>query len=351
MFQVDFGNNVKEARKAMAFSQEQLSSLTGIERGQISKIESGLVNVTLGTIEKLSNALRITPQKLIPDISFTPDNREMRPFVKWAGGKTQILSKIKALLPDKWNRYYEPFIGGGALLFSIAPNDFVINDMNDELISAYRCFCNDTSFSRFIGELKKHEQSHSEEYYLKIRAMDREPGFNLYPTYIRAARMVYLNKACFNGLYRVNSRGFFNVPSGKKKTVNTYSEENVNAIHKYFQTSKVVILQGDYSKAVSSARNGDFVYFDPPFDTFEKKKNGFTSYTESGFGRQQQKELADVYKVLSEKGVKCMLSNHNTALINELYKNFNIHVITAKRMINSDANGRGDVEEVLITNY
>lgn len=350
MLQVDFGNNVKEARKAMAFSQEQLSSLTGIERGQISKIESGLINVTLETIEKLSTALQITPQKLVPDVSFTLE-KEMRPFVKWAGGKTQILGKIKALLPERWNRYYEPFIGGGALLFSIAPNDFVINDMNGELISVYRCFCDDSLFSQFIEELKKHDLNHSEEYYLKIRAMDREPNFASYPVYVRAARMVYLNKACFNGLYRVNSKGFFNVPSGKKITVNAYNEGNANAIHKYFKTSKATILQGDYSKAVSSAQTGDFVYFDPPYDTFKEKDNGFTSYTEDGFGRQQQRELADVYKDLSKRGVKCMLSNHNTVLINELYKGFNIHVITAKRMINSDANGRGDVEEVLVTNY
>lgn len=350
MLQVDFGNNVKEARRAMAFSQEQLSALTGIERGQISKIESGLVNVTLETIEKLSTALQITPQKLVPDISFTLE-KEMHPFVKWAGGKTQILEKIKALLPDKWNRYYEPFIGGGALLFSIAPNDFVINDMNDELISVYRCFCEEDLFIRLIEELNKHDKNHSEEYYLKIRAMDRESSFSSCPIYVRAARMVYLNKACFNGLYRVNSNGFFNVPSGKKKTVNAYSEVNVKAIRKYFATSKAVILQGDYSNAVSSAQSGDFVYFDPPYDTFDEKDNGFTSYTENGFGKQQQRELADVYKGLSGKGVKCMLSNHNTGLINELYKDFNIHVITAKRMINSDANGRGNVEEVLVTNY
>jgi DNA adenine methylase len=350
MLQIDFGNNVKEARKNMDFSQEQLSLITGIERGQISKIESGQINVTLETIERLSNALKVTPKNLIPDVLFS-FKEKMHPFVKWAGGKTQILTKIKSLLPKEWNRYFEPFVGGGALLFSLAPDDFVINDMNEDLISVFRCLCDDKLFIQFMEELKTHEKKHSEKYYLKIRGMDREPTFSSLPLYKRAARMVYLNKACFNGLYRVNSSGFFNVPSGKKKNVKTFDEDNINTIHRYFQNSKLVILNEDYSKAVAEAKAHDFVYFDPPFDTFEEKDNGFTSYTENGFGRDEQRRLASVYKDLTDRGVLCTLSNHNTSLINDLYKDYHIHVVPAKRMINSKGSGRGNVEEVLITNY
>ncbi len=274
----------------------------------------------------------------------------MHPFVKWAGGKTQILEKIEELMPKKYNRYFEPFVGGGALLFDIAPKDFVINDFNNELIQAYKCFTDETDYSMLIKLLDEYQNNHSEEQYYLTRAMDKEPDFNSLPIYQRAARMIYLNKSCFNGLYRVNSKGYFNVPSNKKKIVNCYNESNFLEIVEYFKNSKYKILNGDFEKAVEEVQKGDFVYFDPPYDTWEDK-DSFTSYAKNPFGKDEQVRLANVFKKLSQKGAYVMLSNHNTEFIQKLYSGFHIYIIEAKRMINSKASGRGNVEEVIITNY
>lgn len=274
----------------------------------------------------------------------------MHPFVKWAGGKTQLLDKIHALMPKTYNRYFEPFIGGGALMFSVAPKDFIINDFNSELIQAYRCFTNEKDFKKLLETLDFHEEHHSEEHYYEVRNMDRNLDFLSLPIYERAARMIYLNKSCFNGLYRVNRKGYFNVPSGRKKTVNCYEKENLKEINDFFSSSKPKIFNGDFQNALTEVKAGDFVYFDPPYDTWENK-DSFTSYAKNPFGKEEQKRLAKVYKELSEKGAYVMLSNHNTEFIRELYKEFNIHVVEAKRMINSKASGRGNVEEVIITNY
>lgn len=179
--------------------------------------------------------------------------------------------------------------------------------------------------------------------------MDRTPDFKDFPIYKKAARLVYLNKACFNGLYRVNSDGYFNTSSGKKKKVIAFDRDNLAAIHDYFMNHSVTILNGDFADAVKTAVTGDFVYFDPPYDVY--KSGGFTSYTNVRFGLDDQKRLAGVYKVLTDKGVRCLLSNQNTPLIQNLYKDYAIHVIMAKRMVNRDALGRGDVEEVIVSNY
>ena len=276
--------------------------------------------------------------------------KTLRPFVKWAGGKTQLLDRLHAYMPKTYNNYFEPFIGGGSFFLNISPKKATINDFNAELVCAYKCFQNDELFESLKSELKKHEANHSEEYYYQIRSMDKEEGFFTLPIYVRAARMIYLNKSCFNGLYRVNSKGYFNVPSGRKKNVVTFDEENFNSLREYFRNNDITILNGDFEDAVKNAKAGDFVYFDPPYDVIENK-NSFTSYAKNDFGKDEQIRLAKLYKKLNDKGVFVMLSNHNTAFINELYKDFNIHVVNAKRMINSKADGRGGVEEVIITNY
>lgn len=274
----------------------------------------------------------------------------MHPFVKWAGGKTQLLDRIQELIPFKYNRYYEPFVGGGALLFSIAPKHFTINDFNFELIQAYRCFSDNDMFNKLIERLNYYQEHHSDKQYYDVRKMDREDDFSSLPIYERAARMIYLNKTCFNGLYRVNSKGYFNVPSNKKKDVICYEEKNLHEIATFFQNSDCEILNGEFQDAVKKVKKGDFVYFDPPYDTWEDK-DSFTSYAKNPFGKDEQKRLADVYKNLSNKGAYVMLSNHNTEFIRNLYQNFHIHIVEARRMINSKADGRGNVEEVLITNY
>lgn len=344
MIQRLFGNKVKELRMQQGLTQDQLALITGIDRSQITKIEQGKVNVTLETIEKISFALKIKSSLLLEETHI------LHPFVKWAGGKTQLLLKLKTYMPEHFNNYFEPFIGGGSFFFSITPKVATINDFNSELICAYQCFQDDNLLSLLKEELKKHEENHSEEYYYKVREIDRDEAFSSLPIHIRAARMIYLNKACFNGLYRVNSKGYFNVPSGGKTKVVTFDEDNFNCLRDYFKSNNITVLNGDFETAVSNAKAGDFVYFDPPYDVIENK-NSFTSYAKGDFGKDEQIRLANLYKKLSKKGVYIMLSNHNTPFINELYKDFNIHVVNAKRMINSKGDGRGDVEEVIITNY
>lgn len=274
---------------------------------------------------------------------------KVKPFVKWAGGKRQILDKLKEHLPEEYNTYYEPFVGGGALLFELEPQNAVINDFNDELINVYKVLCDEVKFNKMIKLLNKHEAKHSEEYYYEIRNKDRNKrSFKKLAEHTRAARTIYLNKACFNGLYRVNSKGEFNVPFGKKDKVNTYEGSNLNLLNYYLSSNNFQILNGDFEKAVETAQKGDFIYFDPPYDS---DTSTFTSYTEVGFGKNEQIRLAKVFKDLSNRGCYVMLSNHNTKLINELYSEFNLHVIEAKRNINSNGQKRGSVEEVIITNY
>ena len=272
-----------------------------------------------------------------------------KPFVKWAGGKRSIIDKLINLVPEDFKTYYEPFVGGGAMLYELQPKKAVINDYNTELMNVYECIKDENKFANMCSELNKHETNHSEEYYYQIRDLDRDKKkFNKLADYKRAARTIYLNKACFNGLYRVNSKNEFNVPFGKKLKVNTYEGGNLITVSNYLTMNDIKILSVDFEEAVKDAKKGDFIYFDPPYDSDTET---FNSYTEEGFGKEQQRRLAKVYKELSDRGCYVMLSNHNTILIKELYKDFNIHVIEAKRNINANGKKRGKVEEVIITNY
>ena len=272
-----------------------------------------------------------------------------KPFVKWAGGKRQILDKLKEYVPTEYNTYYEPFVGGGALLFELAPKHAVINDLNQELMNTYKVLCDEEKFKKMCRVLNNYEANHSEEFYYEIRNKDRNKNtYNKLSDYTRAARTIYLNKACFNGLYRVNSKGEFNVPYGKKTKVNTYDGNNLITVSNYLTMNDIKILNVDYKEALKTAKKGDFVYIDPPYDSDTAI---FTNYTETGFNKDSQRELASSFKELSDKGVFVMLSNYNTTLIQDLYKGYHIHLIEAKRNINANAKKRGSVFEVIITNY
>ena len=272
-----------------------------------------------------------------------------RPFVKWAGGKRQIIDKLKKYVPEEFGTYYEPFVGGGALLFELSPSVAVINDSNEELMNVYNVLCNEEKFKKMCSVLNTYEAKHSEEFFYDIRNKDRNKNtYNRLADYTRAARTIYLNKSCFNGLYRVNSKNEFNVPFGKKLKVNTYDGSNLIVVSNYLTINDVKILCVDFEEAVSTAKKGDFVYFDPPYDSDTQT---FNSYTETGFDKDEQRRLAKVFKELDSRGVYVMLSNHNTVLVNELYGNYNIHIIEAKRAINANGKKRGKIEEVIITNY
>lgn len=272
-----------------------------------------------------------------------------KPFVKWAGGKRQILDKLKRYVPDEFDTYYEPFVGGGALLFELSPKRAVINDSNKELMNVYNVLCDENKFNKMCRVLNSYEVNHSEEFYYDIRNKDRNKvSYSRLSDYTRAARTIYLNKACFNGLYRVNSKNEFNVPFGKKDKVNTYEGSNLITVSNYLTMNDVKILSVDFEEAVKGAKRHDFVYFDPPYDSDTAT---FNSYTEEGFGKEEQRRLARVFKELDERGVYVMLSNHNTLLVNELYAGYNRYVIEAKRNINSKGERRGNVEELIITNF
>lgn len=272
-----------------------------------------------------------------------------KPFVKWAGGKRQVMPEIKKYLPESYKVYYEPFVGGGAVFFELAPKKAVLNDYNKELMNVFECIKDEVKFEKMCNELNHHETNHSEEYYYEIRDKDRDKSkFNKLADYKRAARTIYLNKACFNGLYRVNSKNEFNVPFGKKNKVNTYEGQNLGIVHCILNFNDIELMSCDFEEAVKKAKKGDFVYLDPPYDS---DTTTFNDYTENGFGKEEQKRLSEVFKDLDKRGCYVMLSNHNTKLINELYKDYNKHVIKAQRNINANGKKRGKTEEVIITNY
>ena len=269
-------------------------------------------------------------------------------FVLWGGGKRSIIHELIQLSPKIFDTYYEPFVGGGALLFELSPRKAIINDYNKELMNVYSCIKDEEKLVLMCNELNKHETNHSETYYYKIRDLDKDKKkFNKIPDYKRAARTIYLNKACFNGLYRVNSNNEFNVPSGKRSKVNTHSE-NLGIIHCFLNMNDIQLLSTDFVDAVKTAKQGDFIYFDPPYDS---DTSTFNSYTENGFGKEDQIRLAELFKELDSRGCYVMLSNYNTSLIRELYQGYHFHYVEAQRNIGANAKDRRIVEEVIITNY
>ena len=274
----------------------------------------------------------------------------LAPVIKWAGGKRQLLDKLIDLMPNNYHHYFEPFVGGGALLLAVHPKNANINDFNEELCIMYQVIKDDVMFHDLLSDLDAHEKNHSEKYYYNLRQIDKDEEYKELSWSKRAARTIYLNKAGYNGLYRVNSKGYFNVPFGHKDKVKTYNKEIMNDVHHYLKVNDVTITNHDFEEAVQSVKKGDFVYFDPPYDKW-KDDSSFTSYTKNDFDRNDQKRLYQTFKRLSDLGAYVMLSNHNTDFIRSLYKDYHIHVVSATRMVNSDATKRGPVEEVIITNY
>ena len=272
-------------------------------------------------------------------------NNLVVPFVKWAGGKRQLLPELLKRIP-KFTTYCEPFVGGGALFFYLQPKKAIINDFNKDLINTYITIQNDVE--SLIQHLSTYKND-SESYY-KIRELDRTPLFHRMSATEKASRLIYLNKTCYNGLFRVNSMGEFNSPFGSYKSPNIVNEPTLRAIHNYFQNADVTFLSGDFEAAVKGLKKGTFVYFDPPYDPVSASSN-FTGYTNLGFGKQEQRRLKEVCDELNAKGIKFLLSNSATDFILDLYKEYNIEKISAKRVINSNANNRGNVDEVLIRNY
>ena len=274
-------------------------------------------------------------------------NLLLSPMLKWVGGKRQLLSEIVPMLDSKCSTYIEPFVGGGAVLFSMQPKKAIINDYNQELINVYRMVRD--NLDELIEALEIHEEKNSSEYYYEIRALDREDNFDRMSDVEKAARIIYLNKTCYNGLYRVNSAGQFNSPYGKYKKPNIVNEPVLRAISKYFNENDIEILNGDYRHALRNLDSKAFVYLDPPYMPISSSSS-FTGYTEGGFGYNSQVELKNECDRLREQGIRFVQSNSDCEVIRELYKDYNIKTVKAKRSINSVANKRGEINEVLIYN-
>ncbi len=270
---------------------------------------------------------------------------EVPTFVKWVGGKKQLLEQFKELYPKDFKNYHEPFIGGGAVGFYVLkhlrPKKAFFSDINEELINTYSIIKSDVD--NLISELKKLKSLHNKETYYKVRSEDPK----LICDMDKAARFIYLNKTCFNGLYRVNSKGGFNVPMGDSKNPLVCPEEDLLEINKLLK--EVEISVASFDRVLENAQEGDFVYMDPPY--YPLKKTSFTRYAKGDFLEKEQKELFEVFKRLDKRGCKVMLSNSDTEFIKELYKEYNIHFVKASRMVNSDGAGRGKINEVVVTNY
>ena len=272
----------------------------------------------------------------------------LQPFTKWTGGKRQLLPVIRELIPKTYNRYFEPFVGGGALFFDLAPKDAVINDFNAELINCYQQIKDNPQ--ELIEILKVHQEYNSKEYYLDLRSVDRDERIDMMSEVQRAARILYMLRVDFNGLYRVNSKNQFNVPYGRYKNPKIVDENLVSAISTYLNNNQIEIKKGDFEKAVLDVQPGDFVYFDPPYIPLSET-SAFTSYTHEGFSYDDQVRLRDTFKKLSDTGAYVMLSNSSSFLVEELYQDFNIHYVEATRTNGAKSSSRGKISEIIVTNY
>lgn len=275
-------------------------------------------------------------------------NSSVAPFVKWAGGKRQLIPQIRERMPEKYNDYYEPFVGGGAVIFDLLPANALINDINKALINTYRTICNEPdAFLIEVNRLDNDMWEDGKKYYYSIREHYNDKLMRSEYDVELAALFVFINKHCFNGLYRVNGKGLFNVPYNNSRRVSV-DEDVIIATSEYLRG--VTIIDGDFEQACKNAKKGDFVFIDSPYAPLNP--TSFESYTKEGFDIESHKRLAKLYDELTARGCYCMLMNHNTELINELYgnKDYKIDVVSVKRMINSDASNRVG-EEVIICNY
>jgi DNA adenine methylase len=281
---------------------------------------------------------------------FFDTHKEMinaHPFAKWVWGKRQILPQLKKLFPSEFNDYHEPFLGWWAVFFNLQKKQSFLSDVNAELINTYKVI-KDTpkELIKFLETCK-----YDKAFYTQIRAWDRVENWQeSYSEVERAWRFIYLNRTCFNWLYRVNSSGQFNVPMWSYSNPDFVQKQNLLNVSKLLNKTKAIIKLQSFDKVLKNAKKDDFVYFDPPYDTLTDTAN-FTSYNESGFGRDMQTKLRDVFVKLDKRWVKVMMSNHNTPFIREIFAWFKFEIVKARRNINSKASGRGMVEEIVVMNY
>ena len=275
-------------------------------------------------------------------------NNLIAPFLKWVGGKRQIMPSIVALLPENMEeyQYVEPFVGGGAVLFHLQPKSAIINDFNAELINVYEVIKN--NLHELVADLKKHQNESG--YFYQIRSWDRSEEFKQLTNVQRASRIIYLNKTCFNGLYRVNSAGEFNVPFGKYRSPNIVNEPTLIAVSEYLNSNHIAISCRDYEEVLKELDKKSFVYLDPPYHPISESSN-FTGYVQGGWDMYDQIRLREACDELTRKKIKFLLSNSAAPLIKEQYKNYTVQIVKANRAVNSNGADRGEIDELLIRNY
>lgn len=271
-----------------------------------------------------------------------------KPFVKWAGGKSGLIASLIPFVPKNFNSYFEPFVGGGALFFYLKNQKILnskkiyINDKNSQLINAYKQI--KINPHEILEELEILNKKHSEETFYRIRNLDRNSDFYSLSEVFKAARFIYLNKTCYNGLCRYNSKGYFNTPMGNYKNPKIYDKELIFSVHKALKN--VLITNNDFESALLKVKKGDFIYFDPPYFPLNKTSS-FVNYTDN-FLAKEQIRLYELFKILDFEGVKVLQSNSNTQFIRELYKDFEIIEINSKRAINCKGDRRGKITELII---
>jgi DNA adenine methylase len=265
---------------------------------------------------------------------------EPRPFLKWVGGKGQLLSQLQPLLPESWGTYHEPFLGGGALFFALQPAQSVLSDVNSALVNVYRMVRDRPD--DLIALLAAHQAAHGPDYYYQVRAQHELPDLEA------AARLIYLNKTCYNGLYRENSKGQFNVPIGRYKNPTVCNPIDLHLASKALANTDIQV--GDFMSHPGRQEPGDLVYFDPPYYPVSETSN-FTGYSRFGFGAEDQIRLRDRVIELADRGVKVMVSNSDCPFIRDIYQGFRIETIEAGRSINSNATKRGKINEVVVMSW
>jgi DNA adenine methylase len=275
-----------------------------------------------------------------------------QPFIKWVGGKRGLLPDIMTLIPKRFNNYFEPFLGGGAVFFELYNRGLLDNkkiylsDINKELINTYNTVKHDPV--ELIKNLKKFKEKHSKIFYYETRELDRKEAFENMSNIDKATRFIYLNKTCFNGLYRVNKKGFFNTPMGGYKNPNIADENTILRASEALQNA--TISNHNFNNFSKNTHKNDLVYFDPPYHPLTEKSN-FTAYNENSFLEEEQFKLYELFEDLSDKKIKIIKSNSDTEFIHDLYKKFNIQMVKARRSINSKGNSRGKINEVIIRNF
>ncbi len=277
----------------------------------------------------------------------TKRDRKAVPIVKWVGGKRQLLSALDPLLPKRIRTYCEPFVGGGAMLFHLQPDSAYVNDVNPELINLYEVIRDDVD--SLLAELETFRNE--PDFFYAVRDWDRDPqAYAELSRVKRAARVIYLNKTCYNGLFRVNSAGEFNTPFGRYKNPSIVNESALRAVHRYFTSADIRFSCTDYAEVLESLPPHSFVYLDPPYDPVSDTAN-FTGYAKAGFGREEQIRLRECCDALNRRKIRFMLSNSATPFILEQYRNYHVTLVSARRAVNSDPGKRGPVQEAVIRNY